>query len=146
MSIQFQIASTKITSEIIDGEVMIMNLENGKYYSLEGTATDIWQLIQKGLSREAILETLQSIYPEEADALQEPTLVFLDKLQSEGVIKKNEAPLPEDNSKNLLEDFSQKGPFQDPILNKYTDMQDLLLLDPIHDVDQGGWPRGKENL
>jgi hypothetical protein len=28
-------------------------------------------------------------------------------------------------------------------LNKYTDMQDLLLLDPIHEVDAAGWPSTK---
>ena len=25
-------------------------------------------------------------------------------------------------------------------LNRYADMQDLLLLDPIHEVDEEGWP------
>src|SRR4051794_38301552 len=27
-----------------------------------------------------------------------------------------------------------------PALNKYTDMQELLLLDPVHEVDEAGWP------
>jgi hypothetical protein len=27
------------------------------------------------------------------------------------------------------------------MLQKFTDMQDLLLLDPIHEVDESGWPR-----
>jgi hypothetical protein len=30
--------------------------------------------------------------------------------------------------------------FTPPVLSRYTDMQDLLLLDPIHDVDETGWP------
>ena len=25
-------------------------------------------------------------------------------------------------------------------LGKYTDMQELLLLDPVHEVDEAGWP------
>jgi hypothetical protein len=29
----------------------------------------------------------------------------------------------------------------DPKLEKYTDMEDLLLLDPIHDVQEVGWPQ-----
>ena len=33
--------------------------------------------------------------------------------------------------------------FEAPILHKYTDMQDLLLLDPIHEVDEAGWPSVK---
>jgi hypothetical protein len=27
------------------------------------------------------------------------------------------------------------------VLQKYTDMADLLLLDPIHEVDEQGWPQ-----
>ena len=30
--------------------------------------------------------------------------------------------------------------FETPVLEKYTDMAELLLLDPIHDVDATGWP------
>jgi hypothetical protein len=29
------------------------------------------------------------------------------------------------------------------VLERYTDMQELLLLDPIHDVDESGWPHRK---
>jgi hypothetical protein len=25
-------------------------------------------------------------------------------------------------------------------MEKYEDMRDLLVLDPIHEVDEGGWP------
>ena len=33
------------------------------------------------------------------------------------------------------------GTFETPVLSKYTDMQELLLLDPIHDIDPSvGWP------
>jgi hypothetical protein len=33
--------------------------------------------------------------------------------------------------------------FSRPILTKYTDMKELLLLDPIHEVDETGWPNPK---
>ena len=36
-----------------------------------------------------------------------------------------------------------RGAYRTPVLSIYTDMQDLLLLDPIHDVDQAGWPTRK---
>ena len=34
--------------------------------------------------------------------------------------------------------------FNPPQLRKYMDMQDLLLLDPIHEVDEQGWPIAKD--
>jgi hypothetical protein len=33
--------------------------------------------------------------------------------------------------------------WQAPELSIYEDMQDLLQLDPIHDVDETGWPARK---
>ena len=33
-----------------------------------------------------------------------------------------------------------RAPFDVPVLIAYTDMQDLLLADPIHDYDETGWP------
>jgi hypothetical protein len=35
----------------------------------------------------------------------------------------------------------EKPSFNLPLLHKYSDMQELLLLDPIHDVDDAGWPK-----
>ena len=41
---------------------------------------------------------------------------------------------------------TEKLGFEAPILQKYTDMQDLLLLDPIHEVDEAGWPHANLDL
>ncbi len=35
------------------------------------------------------------------------------------------------------------GHFEPPKLAKYTNMSDLLMLDPVHDVDEQGWPNRK---
>ena len=35
--------------------------------------------------------------------------------------------------------------FNPPVLSVYSDMEDLLLLDPIHDVDETGWPQPRSN-
>ena len=34
-------------------------------------------------------------------------------------------------------------PFEGLGVQKFTDMEDMLLLDPIHDVDETGWPNLK---
>jgi hypothetical protein len=39
-----------------------------------------------------------------------------------------------------------KCPYIPPILNRHGDMQDLALLDPIHDVEGEGWPNRKTNF
>ena len=40
----------------------------------------------------------------------------------------------------------EKPSFNAPALQKYSDMQELLLLDPIHDVDEAGWPKPNPEL
>jgi hypothetical protein len=34
--------------------------------------------------------------------------------------------------------------FSVPLLQKYTDMEEMLLLDPIHEVDEQGWPSSRK--
>jgi hypothetical protein len=35
------------------------------------------------------------------------------------------------------------GAFSPPVLQKFSDMQELLLVDPIHEVKAEGWPLTK---
>ena len=34
----------------------------------------------------------------------------------------------------------ERVPYVPPVLEKFTDMQDLILLDPVHEVSERGWP------
>jgi hypothetical protein len=36
--------------------------------------------------------------------------------------------------------IKERKEFEAPVLHKYIDMKDLLLLDPIHETDETGWP------
>ena len=36
---------------------------------------------------------------------------------------------------------SERLAFTPPKLERYTDMQEIILLDPVHKVDSQGWPR-----
>jgi len=72
---------------------------------------------------------------------------FITQLQQEGLVipidnKLADSPLP-NNWKEQITAKKNKTVFNVPVLNKYTDMQDLLLLDPIHEVDATGWPSTK---
>jgi hypothetical protein len=35
---------------------------------------------------------------------------------------------------------AEQSPFAPPKLERYTDMQEIILLDPVHKVDSQGWP------
>lgn len=141
MATLFKISSPQITSEVVDGEVMIINLQNGQYFNINGSSLEIWAALQEGASREAILAGLSQRYSADAPALAASLDQLLEELQKDELIAVSEgssAELP-------VATEAAKASFIAPILSKFSDMQELLLLDPIHDVDDAGWPRAKAN-
>src|SRR5262245_66579940 len=56
------IDETRIVSEIIDGEAVIVNLANGYYYSLDPSAAEIWGWLQAGWSIADVLSAIRDRY------------------------------------------------------------------------------------
>ena len=91
--------------------------------------------------------TIESVIYRTAGDLVREKQSYVDRiaeLQQEDLIVPDDAKKPQ-RIKGLdvrIEAGSEteKPSFEAPILHKYTDMQDLLLLDPIHEVDEAGWP------
>jgi hypothetical protein len=69
---------------------------------------------------------------------------FISELMAEGLIvsgqETDKALSCDAGGVSQSDERTIKIEFKPPALNKYSDMQDLLLLDPIHDVDVAGWP------
>lgn len=138
----YRIASPQITSEIVDGEVMIINLKNGHYFNLTGSCIEIWGLVQDGASRDKILSRLSQSYSADREVLASELDLLLGELQKEELI----GLFPgEDPTAQAAGAPATPLPFVAPVLTKFSDMQELLLLDPIHDVDDAGWPQAKAN-
>lgn len=141
-----KINQPQVVHEAFDDEVVIVNLDTGNYYSLEGAGADIWREIERGALVEEISEATTHRYDGAPDEIKTAVNKLLDELQREELVTLCESPDRE--PVGLLSDNHSNGagkqPFQIPVLNRFTDMQDLLLLDPIHDVDETGWPRPKE--
>jgi hypothetical protein len=140
-----RINAPQVISEVIDGEAVIVNLETGAYYSIQGAGSLIWELIETGASAADMLARLVDQYASSSAEIRSPLLSFLNELREEGLI---EFVSPVDD---LFSNIPASGVgaaggvklFDRPMLAKYTDMADLLLLDPIHEVDETGWPEPK---
>ena len=146
MSGCFRVNSPKVVHEVFETEVVIINLGTGTYYSVDGVAADIWTRIDGAMPGE-IVEGLTARYETSAGDIETAVTRFLDELQREGLIVPDQA----DTDEKERPGRTAAGPerplprFETPVLHKYSDMQDLLLLDPIHDVDDTGWPMLKSN-
>jgi hypothetical protein len=143
----FRINTPKVIHETIDGETVIVNLDSGNYYSLDKVGADIWGYIIKNFPIHRIIETVASRYTGEREEIEKAVYQFVDEMQQENLISINEAQ--GDVSEAYVdpgdetEQMKERSIFASPVLNKYYDMQDLLLLDPIHEVDDTGWPNVK---
>ena len=65
---------------------------------------------------------------------------LLDELAAEGLIEPDGASGDADVAAAAPPTTNGRLPFQAPVLEKHSDMQDLILLDPVHEVGPRGWP------
>jgi len=143
----YRVNSPKVIHETIEGETVLVNLDSGNYYSFEGVGVDVWNLIETGIDGGGIIEAIAQRYAGERETMERAVHHFMKSLEQEALIVQDDEMRLEKGTGAEKDDYPQTGderkPFEAPALNKYTDMQDLLLLDPIHDVDETGWPSPK---
>jgi hypothetical protein len=141
----FKINTSKIAHDTIDGETVIINFDSGIYYSFDKVGVSIWDLLSKGFSVEKIIEILQQKYTANDNEIETAVNNFISELKNESLL----LPMEEEESADLkfeLPILSEKIKFEIPSISKYNDMQELLLLDPIDDVDERGWPNKKPGV
>jgi Coenzyme PQQ synthesis protein D (PqqD) len=140
---RFRINESGVVHETIDGEAVIINLETGSYYSLQSTAVDVWAELGVPISVDDLVAALGGRYTADPADLTLDVQRFLAELQQEDLIVRDASP--NGTTTPARPDRHQpKAPFEPFRLQKFTDMTHLLLLDPIHDVDEEiGWPRRK---
>lgn len=131
----------RIVHETIDEEVIIIDLESGAYYSLTQSGTELWSRLVDGATATQLTELLSAHYQADAAAIAAAVDAFLTQLVAEHIVETSTEPLAERGA--AVPASATKRPFAPPQLSKYTNMSDLLLLDPIHDVDEHGWPHKK---
>lgn len=142
----YSISRPQIIREQFDEEVVIVDLDTGSYYALGGAGGDVWSAIEAGENQSQIVARLTANYSGEQSEIEAATLRLLDELQQEELIAPQEGATQAGNTPDggkATASAGDKPAFEAPILQKFTDMQALLLLDPIHEVDSAGWPAPK---
>ena len=141
MDTRFRVDESRVVYEILEGEVVVVNLDTGHYYILADTAATIWRLLVGGASPAEVVRMLSLRHPGNGERVRETVLDFVDQLAAEELLTASEdAGAPSD----AVDSPAPTDPgtsFAPPMLNRYTDMATLIQMDPIHDFDETGWPR-----
>ena len=140
----FTIKSPDVVHETIDLETVIVNLENGVYYSLRNSGVDVWNLIEGGANLEELTSTLLARYDDSPENIRKVVSELLVSLQQEGLVQVTSSKLTP-NQAIAPSTNGIKSKFEPPIFEKFSDLQELLLVDPIHEVDEDGWPSRAEH-
>jgi len=135
-SMQFRINQPAVISEVIDGEAIIVNLDSGAYYSLRDSGCAIWNLLTQGVALPAVVVTVTGQYTGSDTAIAMGIQDLVAQLQAEQLIVPIDQPASLGPLPTPIADQNGNRPsFLPPVLEKFTDMADLLLLDPIHEVE-----------
>lgn len=125
----YELNNPPVIADLVDGEAIAIDLDSGVYYSLTGTTGAVWQSLLDGAAPRSLLGD-----DCDPDALDR----FVGALVAEGLLRtRTGTPEPD-----------EVQPWDGTPLSfeRFADMEDLLALDPIHDVDETfGWPKAPSN-
>ena len=132
--VRYRINEPDVTAEAFEDEVIVINLANGRYHSLRGTGSWLWQALTAGLGRREAIDRLLGAGAADP-AAAEQAAAFIDRLAAEELL----VSAPE-RAGGAPADLRAPGAFLAPLIETFTDMENLLAIDPIHEVDMQGWP------
>jgi hypothetical protein len=135
------IETPEVVSDIIDGEAVMLHRTYGDYFSTDGVGGLIWQWIGEGRSRGQILNKLNASFSASPAEIATAVDHFLTDLVAHKLVREIAAN-DEAATETLIEPQTHpEAEFVRPTLHVYSDIRNMVLLDPIHDVDENiGWP------
>jgi hypothetical protein len=141
--VRYVINDSKVLSENLDGETIIINFERGDYYSLNKSGSVLWSLIESKQNYNKIFDYFDSHFTAEPGVIVKSIEYNITFLKNDGLILEQEGTSTSESSDAALE---SKELFEPISIIRFEDMQEMILADPIHDVDEIGWPQIKPEL
>jgi len=137
---RYRINAPQVIAETIGGETIVVNLATGHYFNLQGTAVGIWDDVANECPFPEIVARIETAYEGSNGEVETSVSRFLGELETEGLIVPADGERPTPSAPSASADTVSRMPFVTPSFVKFTDMQDIILLDPVHEVDARGWP------
>jgi len=75
-----------IDSVDMDGEVVMMDIENGRYYGFNSVGSRIWKIIEQPATIAKVISTLLEEFDVDTKTCEKTVMEFLNKLYDEDLI------------------------------------------------------------
>jgi len=130
----YRLNAPNCISEAVEDDLIVINLGTGRYYNMRGSSVLAWHALMDGHAPVALIQANQW----DADHLT-AFEQFIAQLVSENLI----VAAPTSSHENLAPIIAVQSSEDGFRLDIFTDMEEILGLDPIHEADnQGtGWPK-----
>ena len=128
-------ANPGMFAEAFDGESVLIDIRRGLYFSLSGAATVAWRLFETPCAPEQVIDAIAvaspgldaSVIAEAIDAMRDHELLISAGSADAGTVAVSLDP--------------GEGPFEAPVVQVFSDLAELIALDPVHEVNaSSGWP------
>lgn len=130
----------KMFADITDGLAIVINSETGVYYGMNGLGTVVFENIIAGATIEDIIAALTTAGSTDAETKVNAFITALK--EKEILLEGNESS----KEVEIAADIATADNFEMTV-DEYSDAQELLLADPIHEVkEDSGWTPEKDSI
>jgi hypothetical protein len=143
----YRVNEPQVVHQTVDEETVIVDLGTGSYFSLRGSAQVIWSALERGLDVPAVVDAVGGRFEGSPDEIGPLVESFVSKLAEDRLIVGLDgrgttvAPPPDAASRSV-----DRPAFEAPVIERFDDLQDLILLDPVHEVsEEQGWPHARSS-
>jgi hypothetical protein len=129
----------EIAADVLDGEAIIINLATGSYYAMNNVGALVWRSIEQHSSLDEIAALVGTNYEVALERARADLLSLAEQLLAEGVVRVSDATAA---TGAAAVPAAPRLPYETPALSTYSDMRDLLAMDPpMPSVDALGGSR-----
>ena len=79
--------SETIYSQLLDGELVLLDMKTENYFGLDAVGVDIWKLLEEGNTLQQTLDVMLGMYEVGPDQLRRDLESLIGKLLSSGLIE-----------------------------------------------------------
>jgi hypothetical protein len=133
-TMDFLTINNRIVADDFDDEMVLIDVQKGLYFSMRGSAKEVWKAFKEPQSQAALLAAFADQYSaEQVDEIK----LAIDKMAEHELLVSSAPP-----KKDAAAVYALSGvPFVAPSVDVFTDMAELIAIDPVHEVDEAaGWP------
>lgn len=136
----YRVNEPDVIHQLFDREVVVVDLRNGSYYSLSESGGMAWLAFGSGgASVDDVARLLTTLYALPHDVATRDLRAFIDELVGHDLFVACPSGGVAVDAASVATPTAAYSP---PELRSYNDLQELFLLDPVHEVDAtAGWPQ-----